>query len=453
MAVLISKPLVLSIIPRSFGLGAEAGSLVGDHWTPGRDSEGVVNRISWNLVPKQRWVTVDGTRMDSLDPRIKAVLPNWRELASWDLYSNSWSSMAPDLARSRVFYSGGGHGNGSNNGLYSFNFYRMGWDVEMLPSDTALWSDEFKTQGGGPYWDRCAESAAATNAEVAAGKLNPINSWGQDEIFWDHLIGVGKMAPKHTYHSYVYVPSTNEVVFTNGRLWRFSLGTGAYTYKRHFNDNPGLLSSGTFRAPLLDINYALTIHDEATGEILTSAVGSSGVKNRFSYNLTANTWSMNPAAFDPPWKNIGGFGATRVGRLVSVIKPPTGPSGAGGYWVYDIDKRSVTISGTAFQYAGGLVGPESFYGDTYDAPSLEYIAAVNRYWLWTRLASSPNVETMACIEVNPTTNPWTMTRKVDFVGNVPAPNLYLCRRMFYLPDQLAVWMYDRASLGWYVYRF
>lgn len=446
MAILLSKPVTMSVIPGTFGSGSDAGTLQGDTWLPGRDGQGVVNQVSWNLVPAGRWVSVTGTRMDSLDVRIKTALPNWRELSSWDRYTNSWSGMAPDLARSRVFFSGGGHSDGTNNGLFSFNFYRMGWDIDMLPSDTSLWSAGYRNSQN---WGGCAESQAEVTLAVAAGTHSFTNDWWGDEVFWDNpkitnKSDQGKQCPKHTYHSYAYVPGENSVMFLHRRLWKLSLDARAYTFKRVINDSMGIQG----RYPLLDSEHGLTVYDETTNELLASSAGSSGITNSIKYDLTTNTWTLNPSTYSPPWTIWDNLGNTRVGRTLTVVTPPTSGAREGRYWTYNLDSRRVLVSGTEFQYAGGL-SRSSFCGDVYsfDGTALEYIAPLNRYWMWSLMTS----ETMQCLEIDPTTTPWTISA-TTFTGNVPTPQNNMLRKMFYVASMNAVWLYDRASRDWYVYR-
>lgn len=446
MTTLKTKPLTLSVIPHSFGQGTDAGSIAGDRWTPGRDDQGVVNQASWSLVPTGRWVSVAGTRMDVLDGVIKAAMPQWRELSTWDRYTNSWSSMAPDLARSRIFFYGGGHGDGSNNGLYSFNFYKMGWSVEMLPSYQGLWSGSYRNSGN---WGWCPESFAAAAAKIVAGTAQAKNDVWQDEVFWD-----GKQTAKHSYHSYVFVPGENSVMFLNGRLWKLNLDSASYTFKRLINDSFGNLNtSGTWRYPLLDAEHGLTIYDEVTNELLASAAGSSGITNRVRYNLSTDTWTLNPSQYNPPWGPWDDIPSTRVGRNVTVISPPRSTGGvAGNAWVYNLDSRSVSASSTGFLFAGGLAQAKfSAYGAAsgyYDGSGVEFIAPLNRYWMWTLMADG----SMASLEIDPTTTPWTISPKA-FEGDVPTPNKNMLRKMFWMPDMNAVWLYDRASKDWYVYRF
>src|SRR5690349_12742866 len=54
--------------PPSFtwGTGTDTGTLAGNVWTPGRDATGLVNEVSWALVPKGRWIEVAGTPLTSL---------------------------------------------------------------------------------------------------------------------------------------------------------------------------------------------------------------------------------------------------------------------------------------------------------------------------------------------------------------------------------------------------
>lgn len=443
MPVFLSNPLTLSVLPRVFSNGSEAGSLQGDAWTPGRDAQGVVNQVSWDLVPRGRWITVAGTRMDTLDARIKAAMPQWRELANWDSYAHSWSSLAPDLPRGRLFFSGGGHGDGSNNGLYSFNLYRMAWDIEMMPSDPSLWSDSYKNLRN---WGWCTESFIQTQAKIAAGTLSPINDWGLDEIFWDNSMNaggasLGKMTAKHTYHSYVYVPAEDSVMFLHRRLWKISLASDSVTYKRLINDNP--------QTPL-DTEHGLTIYDEVRNELLASSAGSSGITNSVRYNLATNTWTLNPTQYNPPWKIWDNVSNTRVGRNITVLVPPRSTGGVGGKaWIYNLDSRSVTSSSDGFKFGGGL-SPASFAADNayYDGTALEYIPPLNRYWMWTLMANNE----MQALTVDPGTTPWTIS-PTTFSGDVPVPGKNMLRKMFWVEAMNAVWQYDRGTRDWYVYKF
>lgn len=133
----------------ALGDGGETGSLVGHLWTPGRDDAGIVNASSWRLLPIESWVEVQGTRLDGLDPVIKAAIPGWRDYGTegWSGVANDWNGLTIDQRGNRVWLAGGGHAGSSNNGLYRFDFLLMKWSIEDLPSDPADWSTEYKTTG------------------------------------------------------------------------------------------------------------------------------------------------------------------------------------------------------------------------------------------------------------------------------------------------------------------
>src|SRR5450631_1178084 len=110
--------------PDNGGSGSAAGTFAADVWTPGRDADGVVNLVSWNLVPLNRWIEVAGTRLDGLDSVVKAAVPGWRDYGSWDGVTNAWNGMAWDTRAG--FERGwlavcGGHSDSSNDGIYRFD--------------------------------------------------------------------------------------------------------------------------------------------------------------------------------------------------------------------------------------------------------------------------------------------------------------------------------------------
>src|SRR5262245_47877092 len=122
---ILSTPTTVSVfaaVPAdNWGSGTAVGTFAADVWTPGRDAGGVVNLVSWNLVPLNRWIEVAGTRLDSLDSVVKAAVPGWKDYgnSSWNGVTDAWNGMAWDeragLERG-WFAVCGGHSDSSNDG-------------------------------------------------------------------------------------------------------------------------------------------------------------------------------------------------------------------------------------------------------------------------------------------------------------------------------------------------
>jgi hypothetical protein len=413
--------------------GGNAGSFSNDSWTPGRDAAGLVTDASWALVPAGRWVTVTGTRMDSLDAQVKAAVPGWRDYGTggWAGVTDAWNGFAIDTAGSRVWLKGGGHGDSSNNGIYRFDALRMQWAIESLPSDPASWSAAYKSSG---MYARNPESEAQFNASVAAGTLRPVNDWHYDELPTDR-----KPTSRHIYSSMVFVPETNELVFNYIRLWRYSLNDKRWTYKRLIRDQT---------TPFMDQEGMIAVYDENTKEVLASSAGSLGLNKATGYNLTQNQWTNWTA----PWNQYFDAADTRHGRRVVVVKPPVrklGGTGTGKYWDYDLDRRSLTASGS-FQFADGLTA-DSFANEDwyYDGAGLTYLPTTNRFWLFTQMATGA----MALLEIDPTTpGSWTVRRAPNMLGKVPVPNKNVKRKMVYLPALNAVMLCATATQEMYLYK-
>jgi hypothetical protein len=414
--------------------GGNPGSFANDNWTPGRDAAGLVTDASWALVPAGRWVTVSGTRIDSLDAQVKAAVPAWRDYGTsgWAGVTDAWNGFAIDTAGSRVWLKGGGHANSSNNGIYRFDALRMQWAIESLPSDPTSWSTAYKTSG---MYARNPESEAKFNTAVAAGTLKPINDWQFDELPDDR-----KPTSRHMYSAMVYVPETNELVFNYIRLWRYSIGDKRWTYKRLIRDQT---------TPYMDQEGMISVYDENTKELLASSSGSLGLRRATGYNVAQNQWTN----WTSPWNQYFDAADTRHGRRVVVVKPPsrktTGSGSAGLYWDYDLDRRALTTSGQ-LQYADGL-SQDSFANEDwyYDGAGLTYLPVLNRFWLFTQMATGA----MALLEIDPTTaGGWTVRRAPNIVGKVPTPNLILKRKMVYLPALNAVMLCATSTQDMYLYK-
>jgi hypothetical protein len=332
---------------------------------------------------------------------------------------------------------GGGHAGSTNNGIYRFDAFRMAWAIEDLPSDPTPWSASYRSSGNFTF---CAESDAQFQAKKSAGTLTPVNDWYYDELYWDR-----KPTSRHTYSFMVFVPETNELVLTARRLWRYSLTERRWTYKRLLRDHP----PAGVNQPWMDGENGVAIYDEATREVLVSAAGSSGIYRATGYSLTQNQWTN----WSSPWNLHAGIADVRVGRRMVVVQPPVAPGGGysnhdGIYWDYSLDTRSTTQTGP-FQYAEGLTrahfAPANWF---YDSAAVTYLPSANRYWLFTLMADG----TMALIEVNPTTTPWTLRRMPAMAGRMPVPGKNLERKMVFLPALNAVLLCDSANKELHLYR-
>ena len=440
MATLFSRPSSLIVNPpirTEFGTGGDAGRLEDDVWTPGRDANGIVNAASWAIAPRGRWLAVDGTRLDAMDAVVKRQIPAWRDWGTegWRGVTDDWNGMAIDTAGNRMWLSGGGHAGSSNNGIYRFDGLRMAWAVEDMPSDPTPWSDHYKETGrrGGTF-TFCKDANDLMKAKEAAGTLQAINDHFYDELPWD-----GKPASRHTYSSMVFAPESNELIMICRRLWRYSLTEKRWTYKRLIRD----------RVPLwLDGENMVAIHDEATGEVLVSAAGSSGIYNSTGYSLRQNQWTN----WGSPWILYSNVADLRVDRRVVAFNPPsrrtTYTNAPGQYWDYNLNTRSLVTSGTV-QISGGL-SQNDFAIDSwfYDSAGLTYIPSLNRYWLYTLMANGA----MEMIEINPTTTPWTARRAATVPGKVPVSSPRLERKMIFLPGLNAVLINDVADKNMFLYK-
>lgn len=424
---------------RDFGQGSALGKVENDIWQPGRDGAGRVNLVSWNAVPRLRWVQVASTRLDSLDASVKAAIPGWRDwgVEGWSGVTDDWNGMAIDQAGSRLWLMGGGHAGSTNNGIYRFDALRMTWAIEDLPSDPTPWSESYRKSGS---YGSCGESDAQYQAKRQAGSLQPVNDWYYDELYWDR-----KPTSRHTYSFMVFVPETNELVLTARRLWRYSLTERRWTYKRLIRD----VAPVGINQPWMDGENGVAIYDEATREVLASAAGSSGIYHATGYSLTQNQWTD----WVSPWNLYSGIADVRVGRRAVIALPPVAAasgrsSHTGKYWDYNLDTRSVTQTGQ-FQFADGLTQNDFAPADWfYDSASLAFIPSSNRFWLFTLMATGA----MALLEVNQTTTPWTLRRMPSMAGRMPTPGKNLERKMVFLPGLNAVLLCDTATRDLYLYR-
>ncbi|WP_342375260.1 hypothetical protein NVS55_28695 [Myxococcus stipitatus] len=293
--------------PFTWGQGPQTGTLVGDVWTPGRDSAGLVNEASWATVPKGRWIEVAGTPLTSLDAEVKAALPGFRDLGSLGIAGviNAYSGVALDAPRARWWAFGGGHADSSNNGLYRFDMARMRWSIEQLPDHSTHWA-------GVPWGNTYSTYPPA--AEYA--KANPTSDVYSDEFFDPDrpAASTGNPVARHTYNGLVYNPDLDEVAFGVRRMWRYSLKT--HTWKRHnpFN-TPGAAYTG---ATGYGGAAGWTFWDEKAGRYLFGPTENYNYSRWWSFGTADASWKWEVVT-PPAWAFAQ---MARVGRtLVSFPAP------------------------------------------------------------------------------------------------------------------------------------
>jgi hypothetical protein len=414
-----------------------------------------VNAASWALVPRGRWVEVAGSRLDALDSVVKAALPGWRDYGgagqgAWDGVPLSWSSWAVDKDGGRLWLFGGGHNNSSNNGLYRFDIFDMKWSVECLPTNPVGLQAEYLNgfNGGSQSFSTYFPNADASIAKRDAGLLSPIN-----DIWFDELPG-GKPTARHTYQSLAYSPVLNKVIMACRRLWTFNLANGTWDYKRQFNDyiSPGSQNAGSAGISFVNDTYTsvescVNVYDAQRNMMWWTGSGSSGNNRQIGYNFNNNTWFSASV----PFYGVGTQCGSIYGRNYSVIRPPAdnstgGYGGIGQYKVFNLDSGTETLSGT-MQMTGGLALTDfrnAFNED--DLQGMTYVESINRYWMWSNMRSG-----YAAMEIDPTTTPWTMTRK-SFAGAAPQPYGLLGRKVAYFPALNAVLFNDLATRNFSLYK-
>jgi hypothetical protein len=414
-------------LPAGFANGSATGTFdaASGSWTPGRTA-GVVNAASWAIVPAGRWVQVSDTRIDGLTAAVSASAPGWDgNSLRWDAVLNAWNGFAIDVAGSRMWLvAAGGHADSSNNGIYRFDAYNMAWAIERPPSDRRAWSAQYINLAApqqGSY-TACYESQVQSGLAAQPD----VNGWAYDELFWDR-----RPTSRHVYSSVIYSPNSNELVMGCRRLWRYSLSTGDWTYKRTY---PGPIDGAELYA----------FHDEVRDEYLIGGMGD-GIYKSYGYKLGSNTWS----SWGSPW-SLYGVADCRHGRVVTAfatINSERTGTYPGKYWRYDLDSRSLTASGNV-QLAGGLAFSD-FYGDYgYDGGSaMAYIPGINRYWILQNMRGG-----MRWLELDPSSTPWTL-RPLSFPSGTPTTRDKPCRKLVYLPDLSALVLFSGSDIPGYVYKF
>jgi hypothetical protein len=410
------------VVPSVWGAGATPGTAPtlanGYVWTPGVDSSGLVNQVSWNLVPPGQWTKVASSSILNLDTRVKNTNPAWRGYGSndtdWSGVVSPWTGVAKDPLGGRMWLFGGGHNDSSNNGLYRFDAFKMAWAVEKQPSDPTPWTPSYKA--GGPAATFTIDATSGVNAKTAydAGHLSATNDLGYEELVSDH-----QPTARHTYNGLVYMAGRNQIAMAGRRLWIFDLATNSWNYKRAWNDELTSLLDSSVWTSLATNRWGenmFGMYDEATSELLVSSRGSSGSFDNIKFNASAQTWGSWTWTASS-W-NLGGM--VRNGRNVTIVRPPGYSIADGGnpeYAVYNLDSRTTTVSGV-LSCGSGVNTRQDLNSTVQTMQSLIYVPSINRYWYlaWDNTPADTN---MTWHEIDPTVSPWTIKLKTDFTGAVP----------------------------------
>jgi len=442
--------------PPGWGAEAATGTYASGVWTPAHDVNGKVNAASWAIVPAETWVQVAGTVYADLDAAVKAVDPTWFEPRNWPRAASAYNGLCADYGGSRLWaVCWGGHDDGANNGIYEFNCWKMAWRIEHMPSNPNEWSSDYRNNTSvtvpqyGTY-TICGETNIAAVAAINAETLSPINDIYEDELFWDN-----KPTSRHVYNGNVYKSDTNEIIMTTGRLWRYSLTTSHWTYRRVYDDflavqvaNPARIERSMTREnvmALLDTTSNL-IHVAATP-----------LSKKASYDLNANTWL--PDVSMPGGGNSLAVAAWRPDNKTAVFVHPHSVSPNGQYWLWDNHTNETLETGT-IDLLGDLV-PEMFLS-TLQEGSMEdgaiYISQINRYWIRAKvrpaITDPATPAEWTILEVNPTVTPWTLERKV-FANGAPVMEVSNAMRdncMQYMPELNAVVLMASGGLPILVYK-
>lgn len=443
-----------------WGSGSDVGTVVGDVWTPGRDGQGRVNRASWESVPKGRWIEVGGTRIDtSLTAEIVNAGLGWTTTAQlWGTSAasnlfQSWSGFAVNQQEGKIFFLGGGHSDGYNNGLYRFDCSRMAWAIECMPSSWTQMSAAYRTNG--------SSTSNPESASVAVANFNAINPAGSrtgaltpalNGPFYDELPFDNKPTARHTYHSLTFAPnvgSAGSIYMGSRRLWRYDMASQQWVSRRVINDQ--VRATGTAAAPsatgIMEIHAAeaaFTAYDEVTRRVLVSASGSAGA-GAFSYDVTTESWVRWGGSYG---LNYNHAAKARVGRTLVALNPPVSDQSVvvGRYWVYNMDTQGVAAAN--LQFAGGLSLADFPSGGVfYDGEAMAYVGGLHRFWLVTRNSRGG----MFWIDIDPTTTPWTAS-PLTFPNGSPIEQRLPIGRVQWIEGLNAVLAWDHCFTGAKFYR-
>lgn len=213
----------------------DAGSIQGDTWFPARGQNGVISQASINALQSGRWYNVHDTRLDALHSQVIAVMPTWRDRGNsrWNAVLDNWCSLAWDKRHGlekAYMISSGGHFDGANTGVFSFDARRMRFNIEVLPLPDEIldprWNVNWLSQIGNPG----SFTAYPTSWEYYVS--NPGNPEGvyYDEI-WIPSMGIRRPTPRHTYESQVFVPhlgAAGKILMSCRRYWEYDIATKTF---------------------------------------------------------------------------------------------------------------------------------------------------------------------------------------------------------------------------------
>lgn len=436
--------------PAGFATGGGTGTLVGDVWTPAKAGDGRVYAESWAIVPTGAWYRIADTEMTTLTAEITAAGIGWNSgNLGWASYTQSWSGWAIDQTGARLWHTcSGGHSDGSNNGVFRFDCYKMTWAVDQMPTSKAIQDPEYADLLG---LSSTSTRAAITDAwsQFGASTLGHINdSW------YDQFMTNNQPTARHTYHGLVYDPARDKIYMSVRRWWEFDRATGTWDYRRIFNDKahvasgaaPSTGSDAYGLARAMDSSGVTCLWDEVADEALFAA--SEGITNNsYKYNKTTSTFG----AWTAPWNGLGANTIARHGRIATVLEPPqSAGTQVGRYWRYDLDARSTGGTQGNLQFIGCTAADfVRVVGGEYDGAASCYVPSVGKYLMCTRTASPGP---MAFYWIDPGVTPWSISPAT--LTNAPTGlSTLLNGRMTYMEALDAIVMQDLASTRMYLYKF
>ncbi|MBL8027952.1 MAG: T9SS type A sorting domain-containing protein [Fibrobacteres bacterium] len=345
-----------------------AGSLNGSLWTPGRDANGIVTAASVALLPVDTWIEVANTKAsEQIEPLlISGGYKPVGSTASMFIYSG----MAFDPVKGKSYLSGGGHSGGGDNGIYSVDFYKMGWEVCAWPSkpgvDITLEEARMYINGslGGnsyaPNVDTANPSAAGSfyvypyaksstgfavklwnsetvwswceavgpegvrrggqvlfpgglihGTQAAADYFNANNKLGRESLRSKNpnydVLPDGRPTSRHQYNGFIYNPARQEVQSVVRSFTRAKLDGSGWV---------SLDSGGYASYPDGKVHMELTwtAVDDSSGEIWTGGCGSDCWVSNYMYYRGALVYNPANNTFkDSPRMNRYEWGAANCG--------------------------------------------------------------------------------------------------------------------------------------------
>lgn len=310
---------------------------VNDIWTPGRGSDGRVTAASWALVPLNRWVRVASTRLDALDSVVKAALPNWSDRgngnngSTWRVVLSAWGGMAIDPDAPRAFFFGGGHQDSSNNGVYRFDFDKMSWAVQKLPTDLTGCDSRYTVVG----------TTTFTNYPPAAD-YESANPGG--DVYRDEFHGFAAQRTPTSRHTYKGLACGDGKLWSCfGRPWELDLASGDWTPRMPFNTPVGSYASSTGYMG----NGVIAWYDEVRNSL---CAGGAETYKTWEYTRGTGAWAWLKRQ---DGNDIGPLGSlawnaafTRSGRSIHGFSAPSASNGGGYTYRLDLDNRTVEVWGS-----------------------------------------------------------------------------------------------------------